>query len=548
MAKKRKGYICPPSIPAEVVCRTILIPATPLVLAAVNGALDQLRYFSSWESVDGEVLPGEMAARCRTMVADFLVSGCAQGEYLELQIIDCILYYRLDPLDPWILLGNTCGAAGADGADGADGAQGPPGEQGIQGEQGDQGIQGIQGVQGVQGIQGDIGPAGPPGADCECPEGPEYPYPGDDQPHADAWNEENICAGVMQLVVYLTDLQDSILDEIDAGLNEAKAISAIAIAIAELASGGFLELMPVDEFAEIYFDMAQGDIDSRRVESSSLPNQEAWQEYLYCAIKDTPEQDFTEAIFEDWITNSIEPLEAELFPLNVGKLSAMIRDAYGYTSTKARYIMYSYDKENDCRLLGWCPDDDPPPVRDLDLQHYVQASGDNSWQPPPVLPNGWTYPLTPAHGVWNDDDHEVIDWPWWNDTQNGQTGNKCGFIIDFGDQIRLWELWLSLKEASDANPTAVAFFVGCFGHDGVDANDPWTRITGAGMGAPTLPIVDARFTGFLPNTWTRFVFVSVVWKVAGLDNPTDLVLHDLKAHITNPCDATFYWYSGNPCP
>jgi hypothetical protein len=344
----KHGFIAPSAMPEFITCRTIKIPRDPLIIAAVNGALGELGKWYNWESPDGQLMPGVMAARMRQMIAEFFISECFQMDDLEFRLdpLDgCTLQWRGDTGDEWTSIGDVCGPAGEQGIQGP---AGPAGEQGIQGPAGPAGEQGIQGPAGPAGEQGLAG------EDCEgCL---EVPYPGEEQPTPPEFDEENICAGVTQVIDWAISLQEDALDEMEDYLEEIQSIGDTIIAIGETITAGAGELLPIDEIWGLMIDINQLQINERRSEVGSTLNQESWKENLYCSIKGRPLQRLSEGAFESWIIEAIEPEEDDIFP--GARFSAMLRDAIGYERFKSRYSAYSYDKENDCRLLEWCPDQD----------------------------------------------------------------------------------------------------------------------------------------------------------------------------------------------
>jgi hypothetical protein len=338
----KHGFIAPSAMPEFITCRTIKIPRDPLIIAAVNGALGELGKWYNWESPDGQLMPGIMAARMRQMIAEFFISECFQMDDLEFRLdpLDgCTLQWRGDTGDEWTSIGDVCG---------------PAGEQGIQGPAGPAGEQGIQGPAGPAGEQGIQGPAGPAGEDCDnCI---EITFPGDDQPLPPEFDEENICGGVTQVIDYAVAIQEDILDAIEQLQNQLATIGDTIITIIEIISVGLGEAMPLDEIFNLAVQVNQLIIDARRVEVGSTVNQEDWKEALYCAIKQSGGQTLTEEIFNFWVSNDIVPLENDTLP--GGKFSSMLMEVLGFQRFKSRYISYAYDKENDCRLLEWCPDQD----------------------------------------------------------------------------------------------------------------------------------------------------------------------------------------------
>jgi len=66
----RFAWLTPDTIPAETICRELLIPNEPQIIAAVNGALLRLTDVSQWEQF-GTVTPAAMAAAMAVMFDGF---------------------------------------------------------------------------------------------------------------------------------------------------------------------------------------------------------------------------------------------------------------------------------------------------------------------------------------------------------------------------------------------------------------------------------------------------------------------------------------------
>lgn len=71
----RGRWITPDTLPAETICRVLLIPDEIEIRAAVNGAISELIYPSNWEQV-GAVTVAQMAAAMDDMFFAYASSEC----------------------------------------------------------------------------------------------------------------------------------------------------------------------------------------------------------------------------------------------------------------------------------------------------------------------------------------------------------------------------------------------------------------------------------------------------------------------------------------
>ncbi len=77
------GYLTPDSIPAETVCRVLLIPNDTYVMAAIYGAISELCFPTNWEQF-GSVTPEEIAQVMRVMFDALPESECQPVTNIEL--------------------------------------------------------------------------------------------------------------------------------------------------------------------------------------------------------------------------------------------------------------------------------------------------------------------------------------------------------------------------------------------------------------------------------------------------------------------------------
>ena len=198
----------------------------------------------------------------------------------------------------------------------------------------------------------------------------------------------------MQLIDWLRAGQDNNLDEGQMVLDLQKTVAEAVTGILEAATFGVLEAAPLDEVIGFFTGLEQTIINTRRAELDNTTSIEDWQEYLYCAIKQATPQKLTEAIYQDWATNSVRPTETGTY-LEVARFSNFLLNLISWQKVKARYIIYSYDKQNDCALLEWCPESPACLNTWLQLTTSQECSA--------ARPLSGTYPTSPTPaGEWID--------------------------------------------------------------------------------------------------------------------------------------------------
>jgi len=293
-------YLCPSDeIPGDdFQCRQILIPNDPAILAAVKGALTPLLKVYNWEKT-GTVEPADVVDAMHVMVFDFFDSGCLTMPEVEFSLAGCNLLWRYVGNETWTNLGDVCGADGETG---------------------------------------------------ECC----VAYPGDEQPEPDEVNFDHLCAGVVGAITWSLAVCDNALDEAQLVVDLVKTVAAAIEAIVETLSGGFLELLPLDELAKFLLGVTQVIISQRRLETEDVDNIDSWTEALYCRVK-TNGGKLLESEWDEWIEEDVKPLENDTYG-DICRYSWLLKQMIGWQKFKAKYILYSYDEENDCELQGWCPD------------------------------------------------------------------------------------------------------------------------------------------------------------------------------------------------
>jgi hypothetical protein len=433
-----------------------------------------------------------------------------------------------------------------EGLQGIQGIQGPQGLQGIQGIQGDPGPQGPQGVQGIQGIQGDPGPQGPQGE----PGDDGYiliEYPDDPHPQPPGFTEDNICAGVVQALAWAIETQEAVLDQFQIALDAGSIIGNTVIAIVETIFFGMGEALPIDEVAGVTVNIQQAYINLRRTEVGNPSNVAAWEEYLYCAIKQSGAQVLTNAIFEDWLTNSVEPVESDDFLIFGGaKFSHTLREWIGYEQFKSKYLMWSFDVQNDCRLQDWCPDEEWPPGHSpLQLVHAAVANVGPDNNPPATYPD-YDAIRTAPKGTWDFAEKAYYSEVQTLDNGFGQSIHYLGFIIDSGEECDPVGLQFDLDGEfgrTESNGLLIYALYGCPGNDPADdftllKTQSW--FTG-------IPIPQRFDTLGLPQTTNRlwYFYAYLGWSATGVSERFKLTA--LNMNILSPCIVDTGWYNPDPC-
>lgn len=250
------------------------------------------------------------------------------------------------------------GIQGVPGPQGEPGIQGPPGETGPQGLQGATGPQGPQGIQGIQGLPGATGPRGlqgPPGA----------VNPMHETPASTAVETlQNVCSGVIQTVDRFLNLFDDTLAELELILTGVSTVIDGTIAIGELVSVGFLEVVPLDEIANAAQDVTLLGLQSVRNIANSTTYREKIKKDLYCRIAAAASNQLTETIFDTWVNSDIDDAAwiLGLYP----NFQTFMRDKVGYNLFTHYYYAYSQDTASECLTyeceqpieFDWCMDFD----------------------------------------------------------------------------------------------------------------------------------------------------------------------------------------------
>jgi len=81
----RQAWLTPETIPADTICRALLIPDEESIIAAVAGAILPLTYPFNWEQY-GAVTPAAIAARMQQMFAETFVSACGAEMQIDLGV------------------------------------------------------------------------------------------------------------------------------------------------------------------------------------------------------------------------------------------------------------------------------------------------------------------------------------------------------------------------------------------------------------------------------------------------------------------------------
>ena len=71
-------YLTPETLPTTTLCRVLQIPDDPAFVAAVSGAIAELRHAYNWEQ-HGAVTPDDAAEASRILMEDYFMSDCQIG-------------------------------------------------------------------------------------------------------------------------------------------------------------------------------------------------------------------------------------------------------------------------------------------------------------------------------------------------------------------------------------------------------------------------------------------------------------------------------------
>jgi hypothetical protein len=573
---KRKAWIAPSAIPETTICKQLHIPDDIQIRGAVSGALIELTRWWNWESTDGQVMPGQMAALMRQMIDGYMNDQC-EGVVIEITIEDCHLLWREVGAEVWIDAGNVCGPQGDPGEIGPPGPQGDPGEIGPPGPQGDpgeigppgpQGDPGEIGPQGPQGDPGEIGPQGPQGAtgadgDCGCPEGIELPQTGE---------AARYCYGADWLA---RDGSDDLKDIFQGIETTTTLVFSIIEFVAEVFSLGTVG----GEIAEILTDgMLSNVIEGARIgvidpDAIALARCE-----IFCALRAAVAAEGTYNNFDSYIdipdlmpllfftgdtVNNFVELATYIWEnginsaffgwmiiqWTIAKLTWMrargISGAAELTLSAVMANAYYFDERNcfDCPCIEEIPDETA-----LKFVYYLPAV-DVASSHPLSFP-GWSSAFEDQNARYRNFPRAVISPEMGNDTQNNQSFHRFGWLMDFGTGVQIAKLQYTLAGLPGESGSFIANWNAVYSHVGDAPATIWQRMNWS-SDITTWPRANfIAFEGAHPGTGLiRFLWVSLHLKTSGQNNfIPQLHIRDIKASINLPCVVTLtQWHEPVIC-
>jgi Collagen triple helix repeat (20 copies) len=363
-------WLTPHTSPTTTTCRRLLVPNDPAYIAALTGAIVLLTYPENWEQVAGGITPQQAADLFRIMFFDYWDNGedCTVGGIEDVRIGDGILQKKVggvwidvSTVDPFDVAAETLAPGSPSTASFEDGIitfgipEGETGAQGIQGATGATGPQGIQGATGAQGIQGETGPQGIQGA--TGPQGdkgdiPVYSIDPTPPPGYDA--TQNICASSFKTFDHFLGLYNEHMAHIRGLIVVETAIFDIVASFINTYTVGVSDLVGLDTVISVVRTISLASLDSAVAEANGTTFRMDAVEDMYCAVKANGNL-LTKTIFDEWCVNSLNngvPI------LTVGGTFAnFMKSVYTYDVFVKWWKVYLHDTENDCELLGWCPDE-----------------------------------------------------------------------------------------------------------------------------------------------------------------------------------------------
>jgi len=514
MSPTHHGWVSPPAIPPDTVCRTLHIPNDKLLLAAVNGALAELGKWYNWYSHDGLVMPGIMAARMREMLADFYVSECLSMPEYEFQLAGCILQYREIGAPEWISLGDVCGEEGEQGI------QGPAGPQGSQGPQGAQGPQGPAGPQGDQGLPGDC-------EDCGVIYTPDL--------NPDANEDDRRCNAAYYLTEWLFEKYNDVIDEVEAAGDLISAIDALSIL--------FLPAYLIgDQITDAINEIIEAGANTARLYDTVTQREETARQ-LYCLM--TPNGDLTpegwQAYLDLFPSVSLHPQETAFhqYVLSLSPNGVIAEARKG-----------SYRTGADC--TGFSCDDvvtEYPDTFDLTMVHFNMARADIATSAPATIP-GFFSAFNGQRGSY---DNSIPGYysEYTSDEGGGldNTIHQLGFVLDFGGLVTVTDFRAQLVAGEfgrTQGPPFTPMYWSVYGYSAADSGGDWTRLENGSAG-PTIP--GSWQIPIVPNTEVRFLLVSfeVRW-FAGQGISERFVFSQINTSVNQPCVTVIDLNEESPCP
>lgn len=291
---------------------------------------------------------------CQDPITSVEAVGLPAGSPPTVSLVDGVLTFGIPAGQQGIQ-----GDPGMDGATGATGATGPQGPQGIQGATGLQGPAGATGATGPTGPQGATGAQGPAGA--TGPQGPAGEDGADGvgvnftpEPIEGYDSDPNTCAAAFQTFNHFLDRYNEYMEDIRDAILLGQTIAEIAASFMNTATVGGSDIIGIDTLAKVWANLNLANLDESVEEANDADFRLEAVEWLYCHVKDN-QHTLTEEIYDDWCQDILNANDSPILITGMG-FGDWIQWIFTFPSFAKWWQVYMYDEENDCQLLGWCPD------------------------------------------------------------------------------------------------------------------------------------------------------------------------------------------------
>lgn len=160
---------------------------------------------------------------------------------------------------------------------------------------------------------------------------------------------ENACAGVLGLVSWIIERYDNSLARAENAFAQGELVLDAVVGIAELLSAGTLELFPLDEIENFYYDLTAQQLGSMRIQLADSAFVEDLQKKLYCRIANADPQQLDQTIYDAWVGDI-----AALNHFTAEKLALHIEKFLSWATVSQRYYIYALETSSFCSLWSDC--------------------------------------------------------------------------------------------------------------------------------------------------------------------------------------------------
>lgn len=180
----------------------------------------------------------------------------------------------------------------------------------------------------------------------------------DDQPVLPSYPQDNICAATKGAIDYFKTTTLAACAKLLDDWQTFEKSSDFVLAILSVIPGGNFIATPLDNLKDFTVYLGVDVIEDARDNLLNSSNIDLIHEALYCRVRSNGDA-ITRALFNAWLEEDVATVMDVDPPIIPDKflVSAFWKDVIGWVTFQSRYSLYSYDEENDCRLLNWCDED-----------------------------------------------------------------------------------------------------------------------------------------------------------------------------------------------